>query len=115
MKRSLQFLAIFVVLALAALPLMGHHAADGIVDEEIYEMIDAMVADTPHASWDGPVDMGGGVTEMTIQTSTVVGVENMVDDGLLNYASMLDGEVSVLINFDGDNSRRVALTISQFE
>jgi len=27
----------------------GHHAAEGVVDEEIYAMIDSMVADTPHA------------------------------------------------------------------
>lgn len=115
MKSSVQYSAILVVLALAALPLMGHHAAEGIIDEDIYEMIDAMVEDTPHADWDGPMDMGGGVTEMTIETSTVVGVERLVDDGLLSYASMLDGDVSVAIDFSGDNSRRVVLTINQIE
>lgn len=115
MKRSVQFLMVSMILALVAFPVMGHHAADGIIDEEIYDMIDAMVADTPHATWEGPIDMGGGMTEMTIETSTLVGVERMVDDGLLTYASMLDGEVEVVIEFDGDNSQRVVMTITQIE
>ncbi len=36
-------------LALAASPVLAHHPAADIVDPEIYEMIDNMVADTPHA------------------------------------------------------------------
>ena len=56
--RTLTAVAFF---ALVACPVIAHHAAEGIVDEEIYAMIDAMVADTPHADlvFD---DMGGGMT-----------------------------------------------------
>ena len=76
----------------------AHHAAEGIVDEEVYEMIDALVADTPHALLDIN-DLGGGMMEIVIQTPTVRSMENMIDDGLLTYLAMLDGEVTLSIAF----------------
>jgi len=40
---------------------LAHHPAADIVDEEIYEYINNIVADTPHASL--TIDeMGGGMT-----------------------------------------------------
>jgi hypothetical protein len=38
-------------------------------------------------------------------------LENLIDDGVLEYASMLDGDVDVAIDFVEDGS--VTLTISQ--
>jgi len=76
----------------------GHHAAEGIVDAEVWEMIDALVADTPHATMTLD-DLGGGMMELTIQTPTVRSMENMIDDGLLTYLAMLDGEVTLRIEF----------------
>ncbi|MDP3125943.1 MAG: hypothetical protein Q8M84_09950, partial [Thiobacillus sp.] len=37
---------------LASFSAFAHHPAEDIVDEEIYEMIDENVADTPHADLD---------------------------------------------------------------
>ena len=85
--------------------------AEGIVDEEIYEMIDELVADTPHADLTLE-DLGGGMTEITITAPSVRALEVMIDDGLLNYSSMLDGEVSATIEFSG---REVTMSISQME
>jgi hypothetical protein len=55
MKKTLQV----VVLAslLTSFSAFAHHPAEDIVDEEIYEMIDLNVADTPHAELDF-TDMG---------------------------------------------------------
>ena len=105
---------IFVVVAimvLIAMPVFAHHAAEGIVDEEIYEMIDSMVADTPHADlvFD---DMGGGMTEISITTRTTQEMENLLEDGLLTYLGMLDGDVSLTIDFE---VRRVEMTVIQQE
>lgn len=36
----------------ASFSAFAHHPAEDIVDEEIYEMIDENVADTPHADLD---------------------------------------------------------------
>ena len=115
-----------IALVLCALPALSHHAAAGMTDEEVYEMIDALVADTPHASWtpywitpsDGsmPVStgptlsrrmsidsssdrLGGGVTSMTISTKTARPLESMVDAGLLTFLGMLDGDVVVTMTF----------------
>ena len=52
MKRSIQISVVSVILALIALPVMGHHPAEGIVDEEVYAMIDSLVEDAPHATLD---------------------------------------------------------------
>ncbi len=65
-----------------------HHAAEGIVDDEIHKMIDTMVATTPHA--DLTLDeLGTGMTELTVETRTVVAMENLLEDSLLTYISML--------------------------
>ena len=88
----------------------AHHPAADIVDEEIYVMIDSMVADTPHADLVF-TDMGGGTSEITLTTRTLTSLENMIDDGLLDYASMLDGDVDVGIDFSENGS--VTMTITQ--
>ena len=108
MKRLIQTLA--VALSLVATPALAHHAAEGIVDDEVYEMIDALVADTPHAEMTLD-DLGGGMTEISMTTRTITAMENMIDDGLLDYAAMLDGAVEVRISFSEDGA--AALTITQ--
>jgi len=89
---------------------IAHHPAADIVDEEIYVMIDSMVADTPHADLVF-TDMGGGMTEITLTTRTLTSLETMIDDGLLDYASMLEGDVDVGIDFNSNGS--VTMTITQ--
>jgi len=91
-----------------SLPAWSHHPAADIVDPEIYAMIDALVADTPHAELDF-TDMGMGMTEIEVRGLRVL--ETMIDDGLIDYALTLDGEVSVSIRANADGG--VALTISQ--
>jgi hypothetical protein len=102
----------FLYLLLGSGLAFAHHAAESIVDEEVYAMIDEMVADTPHAEMTLE-DLGSGMTEMTIETRTPVTMENLLEDGLLTYLSMLDGDVLVEISF-GDGSS-VLMTITQQE
>jgi len=97
-------------LSLTAFPAFAHHPAEDIVDAETWAMIDALVADTPHAELTFD-DMGGGMSETTIDTRTLGSLERMVDDGLLDYVSMLAGEVAVTIDFNADGS--VTTTISE--
>ena len=104
------FQAAVVSLAVASFPTFGHHAAEGMVDDEVYAMIDSLLMDTPHADMTLD-DLGSGMTEMTITAPTVTSMENMIDDGLLDYASMLDGEVEVGITFNDDGD--VTMTVTQ--
>lgn len=104
-----RILTILVVVSIGAYPAVAHHPAASIVDEEVYEMIDSMVADTPHADMVFD-DMGNGMTEIDI-TGRVVDLETLVEAGLLRYVAMLDGDVYVTIDFTG--MRTASMTIIQ--
>lgn len=106
MKNFLHFAVLALVLATSQA--FAHHGSDGMVDDDIYTMIDDMVADTPHATLDFN-DTGNDTTEMTVSTRSVRDVENLIDDGLLEYASMLDGEVSLIIEFDENGGATVLI------
>ena len=109
MKKLLFISAI--LLMFNAAPVLAHHPAADIVDEEIYETIDSMVADTPHADLTFD-EMGGGMTETTITYDTLSDFESMIArDDLLEYVELLDGVVDVSIAFNPDST--VTLTISQ--
>lgn len=109
--KKLALLLWVISLAISGLA-HAHHAAQGIVDDEIYEMIDTMVADTPHGEMTLE-DLGSGMTAITVETRTPVEMENLIEDGLLTYAAMLDGDVTIEIVF-ADN-RSVSLVILQQE
>lgn len=104
-------MAVLGITMMLVVPAYAHHAAEGIVDEEIYAMIDAMVADTPHGDLTLD-DLGGGMTELTITTMTPREMENLFEDGLLTYLGMLDGDVTVTIEFE---RRSVEMTVTQQE
>jgi len=110
-KKFVALVTVSLVLTVAAVA-VAHHAAAGIVDEEIYQMIDDLVADTPHGEFTLD-DLGSGMTEITIGRVTLVSVERMIEDDLLVYASMLDGDVTVQISFAGP--RDVEMVILQEE
>ena len=114
MKKLLT--AALVSTAMAAIPVLGHHAAEGMVDDEVYDMIDTLLMDTPHAEMTTDEIAVGmtDVTTTTITTNSVVSMENMIDNGLLDYAAMLDGDVEVVITFDSTGSG-VTMTIIQTE
>lgn len=70
------------------------------MDEEIYEMIDDLIEDTQHASWEPPVEVGAGVYEMSISTRMSRQFESLIDDGLLDYLAMLDGDLLITMTFN---------------
>lgn len=93
MKKSIIISGLFLVLA--ASPALAHHPAADIVDEDIYAMIDEMVADTPHADLVFDDDMG----TTAITTDSVSAAEDLIDDGLLVDLSLLDDDVTITITF----------------
>lgn len=111
MKKSVLVVAGLLLLAMAG-AVIAHHNAAGIVDEDIYAMIDDLVSTTPHGEMTLD-DLGSGMTEIVIDQVTMVSVERMIEDDLLIYASMLDGDVTVQITFDGP--RNVEILILQEE
>jgi len=109
MKKYFQLSAL--ALLLGSTNLYAHHPAADIVDEEIYEQIDSMVADTPHATLTFD-EMGGGMTETSITTDSLSAFEDLIArDDLLEYVELLDGVVEVDISFNDDSS--VTMTVNQ--
>ena len=101
----------FIILSLCFLfmlptGLFAHHPAEDIVDEEIFAFIDSMVADTPHASLDFD-DMGN----MVITTDFVSTAEALIQQGLLSHISLLDGEVTMTIEFDPDTTESLLYSL----
>ena len=100
-----------VAMLLTSGNLYAHHPAVDIVDEEIYEMIDLMVEDTPHATLTFD-EMGGGLTETSITADTLSDFERLVaQEDLLEYVERLDGTVDVSLSFNDDRS--VTMTVNQ--
>ena len=94
-----KIVSVFVIcLAFAVGSAIAHHPAADIVDEEIYDMIDEMVSETPHATMVFDDDMG----TTTITADSVSEAEDLINDGLLADLSLLDGEVTVTISFGDD-------------
>lgn len=103
---------LMLAMVVTATAVLAHHAAEGIVDDDIYLMIEAMVVDTPHATFDFDDMTGDGVDDLVVTAPMLQSLENMIDDGLLTYASMLDGDVEIFITFD---DRSVTLVVAQTE
>jgi hypothetical protein len=109
MKKTLITLA--AISLFSSFQVLAHHPAADIVDEEIYENIDSMVADTPHADMTFD-EMGGGLTETTVIFDTLSIFETMIArEDLLEYIQLLDGVVDVSIGFNDDST--VTMTINQ--
>ncbi len=96
MKKIVAIFALCLVLAAGSV--IAHHPAADIVDSEIYAMIDALVADTPHADMEFDDVMG----TTTITTDSVSEAENLIHGGLLAALSLLDEEVTVTITFGAE-------------
>ena len=119
MKILSVFITGIVLLFLSLNVSLAHHMAEGMVDEEVYEMIDALIINTPHAymielpALDPgmePPDDGRGISADSVQF-----LENMIDDGLLDYVGMLDGDVFVVIDFNVEGERQtVEMGIYQY-
>lgn len=86
-------------------PVLAHHPAEDMVDSEIYAMIDALVADTPHA--DLIFDDQMGLTTTIISIDNVGTTDVLIMDGLLDLASMLEGDVELLISFPEQDTSAV--------
>lgn len=109
MKNKIRLTAL--AMFLGSTSVYAHHPAADIVDEEIYEMIDLMVEDTPHATLTFD-EMGGGMTETSITTDTLSDFETLVQqEDLLEYVEQLDGVVDVSLSFNDDSS--VTMTVNQ--
>lgn len=109
MKKLVPML--FLLSALVSAPAFSHHMAADIVDADIYAMIDALVADTPHATLNLE-DVGTGVKVVTVTTSNVDEMSDFLDDGGLGYIEELSGTTYIDITINSDYS--ATLTVQHY-
>jgi hypothetical protein len=108
MKKILYTTA--MCLALNVTVALAHHPAEDMVDEEVYAMINDLVADTPHATLVFDEVMGVSV----ITTPSVSSAEDMVNQGLLADFSLIDGDdVIITMQFSGSVSEITTYTDSE--
>jgi len=88
MKKIL-LIAVMAFSLFVAIPAFAHHAAEGIVADDIYEMIEENLAGTPHLDLD-LTTMGSGQETMAVITVTVP--ESEVDEVLAIITDALKGE-----------------------
>jgi len=102
---------LLLALALGSAPTFAHHMAADILDEDIYAMIDALVADTPHATLDLQ-SVGAGMSVVTVTTGSIDAMGDFLDDGGLGYIEELSGTVYTDITIGDDGS--AALTVQHY-
>jgi hypothetical protein len=92
MKKLLAFAAAMLVSAGA----VAHHAAEGVAPEDVWDNVDAILADTPHATMDVDLnDMSGN-----LMIGPAAG--NSVDDVLEELTVLLAKGYSVSLEMDAD-------------
>jgi len=107
MRQKIMFIILgLCFFLLTPIGLFAHHPAEDIVDEEIFAFIDSMVADTPHATLDFD-EMGN----MVITTDFVSTAEAMIQQGLLSHISLLDGDVTMNIEFVTDSTNSLLYSL----
>lgn len=97
MKKFLT--TIFVSFALSCSLAFAHHAADGIVDDEIYEQIGNLIEDTEHAELTLD-DLTSGSTVLTIEIEDAETFDQLVDAGLLELIDDLEGNTTIIPSED---------------
>jgi hypothetical protein len=108
--KPIRLITIVAVCAFFAFPVIAHHPAQSILDEEIWEHIDEMVADTPHATLDLS-GMGADIDMAEISTDRIRDLEDLIANDLLDFVALLDGEVTLTIDFYGPHD--FVMTIEQ--
>ena len=92
MKKS----AAFAAAMLLSVGAYAHHAAEGVAPADVWDNVDAMLADSPHATMDVDLnDMSGNV-----MISPAAG--NSVDDVLEELTMLLGKGYTISLEMDAD-------------
>jgi len=102
------------LLAVLAAPVAAHHAAEGIISEDLYDQIEESLEGTPHLDMDLSVvgtdtDMMV-VTTITVPTESVDEVVEIIADEMTGSGSMVESSIDITLDVDGDMS-----TVTVFE
>jgi hypothetical protein len=105
MELSMKYVVMLLLVVLAA-PVAAHHAAEGIISEDLYDQIEESLEGTPHLDMDLSVvgtdtDMMV-VTTVTVPTEDVDEVVEIIADEMTGEGSMMESSIDITLDIDGD-------------
>lgn len=111
MKKSLAFVAALIPFCVAG-PLSAHHAAEGIVADDIYEMITTNLedADSPHLDLD--LTMTTATVTVTVPAEDVAEVLTIISDALAGQGEQVTSSIEVEISA-ADADDLVTITVTE--
>lgn len=97
---------VMLLLVVLAAPVAAHHAAEGIISEDLYDQIEESLEGTPHLDMDLSVvgtdtDMMV-VTTVTVPTEDVDEVVEIIADEMTGEGSMMESSIDITLDIDGD-------------
>ena len=113
MKKSLAFVAALIPFCVAG-PLSAHHAAEGIVADDIYEMITTNLedSDSPHLDLDLTTIGDMATVTVTVPAEDVAEVLTIISDALTGQGEQVTSSIEVEISA-ADADDLVTITVTE--
>ncbi|MFY9975841.1 MAG: hypothetical protein WAK53_16405 [Chromatiaceae bacterium] len=109
MKRLFAMIAALVPLFVAA-PLSAHHAADGLVADDVYDMIEANLEGTPHLDLDLTSIGSMNIVTVTVMADDLDLVLDAINAGLTGQGVQVSSSVEIDISLP-DQDGWVTITV----
>ena len=111
MKKPLALIAALIPFFVAS-PVSAHHMAEGIVADDIYEMIDENLEGTPHLDLDFTTIGSMAVVSVTVPEEDVSLVLDAVADARVGQGTQIESSIDVEIS-PTDEDGWVTITITE--
>ena len=113
MRKHLALIATLIPFFVAA-PVSAHHMAEGIVADDIYQMIDdnLVLADSPHLELDLTTTMTTTTVEVTVEAEDVATVVGIIAEALDGQGTQVESSLDVEIS-EPDDAGLVTITIEE--
>ena len=102
MRKTIAALATLIPFFVAA-PVSAHHMADGIVADDIYEMIDENLVDSPHLALDLTTIGAVAVVDVTVAAEDLDDVLLSISDALQGQGAQVESSLAVTISEPDDD------------
>lgn len=111
MRKHLALIATLIPFFVAA-PVSAHHMAEGIVADDIYQMIDDNLGDSPHLTLDLTTATNMTIVEVTVEADDVATVVGIISDALAGQGTQVESSLDVEIA-EPDAYGLVTITIEE--
>jgi hypothetical protein len=113
MKKSLAFVAALIPFCVAG-PLAAHHMAEGIVADDIYEMITTNLedADSPHLDLNLTTSGDMAIVTVTVPEDDVSVVLTSISDALTGQGEQVNSSIEIDIS-EPDADGMVTITVTE--